>query len=76
MSMNRMESRAVLAGVLLKRVREDRYPSATDMDMIEQIIPPQLLPRYVELLLDKVAQDHRPSISMIHRLNRVTNSLP
>jgi hypothetical protein len=74
--MNRMESRAVLAGVLLKRVREDRYPSATDMDMIEQIIPPQLLPRYVEVLLDKVAQDQRPSISMIHRLNRVTNSLP
>ena len=74
--MNRMESRAVLAGVLMKRVREDRYPSATDMDMIEQIIPPQLLPRYVELLLDKVAQDNRPSISMIHRLNRVTNSLP
>jgi hypothetical protein len=74
--MNRMESRAVLAGVLLKRVREDRYPSATDMDLIEQIIPPQLLPRYVELLLDKVAQDHRPSISMIHRLNRVTNALP
>jgi hypothetical protein len=74
--MDRMESRAVLAGVLLKRVREDRYPSATDMDMIEQIIPPQLLPRYVEVLLDKVAQDQRPSISMIHRLNRVTNSLP
>jgi hypothetical protein len=74
--MNRMESRAVLAGVLLKRVREERYPSATDMDLIEQIIPPQLLPRYVEMLLDKVAQDHRPSISMIHRLNRVTNSLP
>jgi hypothetical protein len=74
--MNRMENRAVLAGVLLKRVREDRYPSATDMDLIEQIIPPQLLPRYVEVLLDKVAQDQRPSISMIHRLNRVTNSLP
>ena len=74
--MNRMESRAVLAGVLLKRVREDRYPSPTDMDLIEQILPPQLLPRYVEVLLDKLAQDHRPSISMIHRLNRVTNSIP
>ena len=74
--MNRVESRAVVAGVLLKRVREDRYPSSTDMDLIEQIIPPQLLPRYVEVLLDKVAQDQRPSISMIHRLNRVTNSLP
>jgi hypothetical protein len=74
--MDRMESRAVLAGVLMKRVREDRYPSSTDMDLIEQIIPPQLLPRYVEVLLDKVAQDQRPSISMIHRLNRVTNAMP
>jgi hypothetical protein len=74
--MNRKESRAVLAGVLLKRVREDRYPSSTDMDLIEQILPPELLPRYVEVLLDKVAQDYRPSISMIHRLNRVTNTLP
>jgi hypothetical protein len=74
--MNRMESRAVLAGVLLKRVRDERYPSTTEMDLIEQIIPPQLLPRYVEVLLDKVAQDNRPSISMIHRLDRVTNALP
>jgi hypothetical protein len=74
--MNRVESRAVLAGILLKRVREDRYPSATDMDLIEQILPPQLMPRYVEVLLDKVAQDHRPSISMIHRIDRVSKSIP
>jgi hypothetical protein len=46
------------------------------MDLIEQIIPPQLLPRYVEVLLDKLAQDQRPSISMIHRLDRVTKSMP
>lgn len=74
--MNRVESRAVLAGILLKRVREDRYPSATDMDLIEQILPPQLMPRYIEVLLDKVAQDHRPSISMIHRIDRVSKSIP
>jgi hypothetical protein len=74
--MNRVESRAVLAGILLKRVREDRYPSATDMDLIEQILPPQLMPRYVEVLLDKLAQDHRPSISMIHRIDRVSKSIP
>jgi hypothetical protein len=74
--MNRVESRAVLAGILLKRVREDRYPSASDMDLIEQILPPQLMPRYVEVLLDKVAQDHRPSISMIHRIDRVSKSIP
>jgi hypothetical protein len=74
--MNQMEARAVAAGVLLKRVREDRYPSSTQMDLIEQIIPPQLLPRYVEALLDKIAQDDRPSISMLHRLNRVVSSMP
>ena len=40
--MNRIESQAVLAGLLLKRVRDDKYPSSTDMDLIEQTIPPQL----------------------------------
>ena len=74
--MNQIESRAVLAGVLLKKVREDKHPSSTQMDLIEQIIPPQLLPRYLEALLDKIAQDDRPSISMLHRLNRVINSMP
>jgi hypothetical protein len=74
--MNQIESRAVLAGMLLKRVRDDRYPSSTEMDLIEQIIPPQLMPRYVEVLLDKVAQDTRPSISMLHRINRAISSMP
>jgi hypothetical protein len=73
--MNQIESRAVLAGILLKRVREERYPSSTQMDLIEQVIPPQLLPRYVEALLEKVAQENRPSISMLHRLSRVTKSM-
>jgi hypothetical protein len=73
--MNRIESQAVLAGILLKKVREDRHPSSTEMAMIEEIIPPQLLPRYVDVLLEKIAQDDRPSISMIHRLQRVINSM-
>ena len=74
--MNSLESRAVLAGLLLKRVRDDRYPSSTEMDLIEEIIPPQLLPRYVEVLLDKIAQDQRPSISMLHRVHRAVGSMP
>lgn len=74
--MNSLESRAVLAGLLLKKVRDDRYPSATQMDLIEQIIPPQLLDRYVEVLMDKIAQDNRPNISMIHRVRRVIQSMP
>jgi hypothetical protein len=74
--MNRMEARAVLAGMLLKRVKEERYPSPTELSLIEEIIPPQLLPRYVDVMLDKLAQESRPSISMIHRLSRVIKSMP
>jgi hypothetical protein len=74
--MNQLEARAVLAGMLLKRVREERYPSPTELSLIEEIIPPQLLPRYVDLLLNKLAQESRPSISMIHRVNRVIRSMP
>jgi hypothetical protein len=62
--------------MLLKRVKEDRYPSPTEMTLIEEIIPPQLLPRYVDVLMEKIAQDNRPSVSMIHRLSRVINSMP
>lgn len=74
--MNRIESQAVLAGLLLKRVSDDKYPSSTDMDLIEQTIPPQLLPRYAEILLDKVAQENHPSIPMLQRLQAVINRLP
>jgi hypothetical protein len=74
--MDRTESHAVLAGLLLNKVRQDRYPSATEMALIEQIIPQQLLPRYADILIEKIVQDERPSISMLHRLNRVVNSMP
>jgi hypothetical protein len=74
--MNRMEGRAVLAGMLLNRVKQDRFPSSTEMDLIEEVIPPQLLSRYAEVLLEKVAQENRPSISMLHRLSRVVRSIP
>jgi hypothetical protein len=70
-----MEARAVLAGMLLNRVKQDRYPSSTEMTLIEEIIPPQLLPRYVDVLLEKLAQEDRPSITMIHRIRRVINSM-
>jgi hypothetical protein len=74
--MDRNESRAVVAGMLLNKVRQERYPSATELSLIEQIIPPQLLPRYVDVLVEKIAQDDRPSISLLHRLDRVTKEMP
>jgi len=74
--MNSLESRVALAGILLEKVRNERYPSSTQMTMIEQVLPPQLLSRYVEVLLEKVAQDERPSIPMLQRIQRVINAMP
>ena len=74
--MDRNESRAVVAGMLMNKVRQERYPSATELSLIEQIIPPELLPRYVDVLVEKIAQDNRPSISLLHRLDRVTRGMP
>jgi hypothetical protein len=73
---NNVEARAMLAGHLLKKVRDDRYPSVTEMAIIEEVIPPQLLPRYVEILIEKVMQENRPSISMLHRIRRLMNAIP
>jgi hypothetical protein len=74
--MDRNESRAVVAGMLMNKVRQERYPSATELSLIEQLIPPQLLPRYVDVLVEKIVQDDRPSISLLHRLDRVTKEMP
>jgi len=74
--MNRIESAAVMSGVLLKKIRDDRYPSSTQMDLLEEVIPPQLLWRYVEVLMDKIAQDNRPSNSMIRRVSRLIQRMP
>jgi hypothetical protein len=74
--MNSMESRVALAGILLEKVRDERYPSSTQMTIIEEVLPPQLLSRYVEVLLEKVEQDDRPSIPMLQRIQRVINAMP
>ena len=74
--MNSMESRVALAGILLEKVRDERYPSSSQMAIIEEVLPPQLLSRYVEVLLEKVAQDHSPSIAMLQRIQRLINAMP
>ncbi len=72
---SRLEAQTALARVLLEHVRRDRHPSTTQMSMLEQVIPPQLVDEYIDVLLDKVASDDNPSIPLLHRLERITSSL-
>jgi hypothetical protein len=72
--MNAVQARAIFLRTLMERVREDRYPSATQMTMLEQTLPPQLLPELIEILLEKVVEDHNPSIPMLKRISRLVDA--
>ena len=74
--MTRKEAQAWLANALMEKVRNDRYPSATQLSIIEEVIPREMVPDYLEILIDKVSQDSVPSIPMLQRISRVAGSLP
>lgn len=54
--------------LLLDKVREDNYPSATHLDLIEQLLTPDDLDSYRDVLVEKVGNETYPSISILHRL--------
>jgi hypothetical protein len=58
--------------VLLEKIRNDRYPSATMMDDVERILTPWRRQDYADVLLEKVRGDRYPSRSMIQRLLRLS----
>ena len=73
--MNHVEARAMFVRTLLERVRQDRHPSATHMAMLEQALPPEWTSAYVEVLLEKVADDPNPSIPMLRRIAGVIDGM-
>jgi hypothetical protein len=74
--MTRDEAQGWLVEMLLEKVRNDPYPSATQLSIIEQVIPRALVPDYLDALIDKAAQDEFPSIPLLRRISRVASSLP
>ena len=54
--------------MLMGRVAADQYPSATMLDMIEQILRPEEVPAYAELLMQKIRDDRFPSIPLLNRV--------
>jgi hypothetical protein len=70
------EYRAKYLRLLMERVRADRHPSTTHMDLIEQALPPQWIPDYLDILLEKIADDGQPSISMLKRIGMLVERVP
>ena len=53
---------------LLHRVRDDRFPSPTMLDMIEAVLHPEDVNEYTALLFDKVRDVRYPSMDLMRRL--------
>jgi hypothetical protein len=74
--MTRDEANGWLVNTLLEKIRNDRYPSATQMSMVEDVIPRDMVADYLQVLMDKAAEDKVPSVPMLQRIMRVAASLP
>ena len=62
------DARQELLRILLKRVQNERHPSATMMNLIEQLMGPEERAVYARLLLEKINGDRWPSLQMIRRV--------
>jgi hypothetical protein len=74
--MTRDEARGWLVQMLLDKIRADPYPSATQMALVESVIPKAMVADYLEVLIEKAAQDEWPSLPMLKRIAAVADSLP
>ena len=72
----RMEAQSLVSHLLLDHIREDPYPSVTQMTILEETIPLDMVNEYLDILAEKVTADRFPSIPMLRRLQRVAESLP
>jgi hypothetical protein len=74
--MTRDEAHGWLVQTLIDKIRSDPYPSATQMSLIESVIPKAMVSDYIEVLIEKVAQDNWPSLPMLKRIAAIAESLP
>jgi hypothetical protein len=62
------DARRELLDVLLTKVRGDRFPSSTMMNLVEQLMGPDEQSIYAQVLLEKIRRDPHPSYSMMQRV--------
>jgi hypothetical protein len=64
----RYDARTELLKILLDRVQNDKHPSVTMMDLIEQLMGPNERAVYAQVLMEKIRGDRWPSLGMIRRV--------
>jgi hypothetical protein len=62
--------RQQLIALLLEKVENDRFPSGSMMDLVEELVGPDEIPLYTEILMRKIQDDEFPSLDLIGRIKR------
>jgi hypothetical protein len=73
---DRDEAQSWFVELLLDKVRQDHYPSVVHLDMIEEVIRPEMVGDYLQVLMDRCADDSWPSVTLLRRIQRVAADLP
>ena len=72
MAERQIDPRTELLRSLMSKVADDPYPSSTMMDTIEELLTPEDVPAYAQVLLQHIDNDQFPSTSMIDRLSSLS----
>jgi hypothetical protein len=59
------------AETLLDRIRSEKHPSATHMDMLESVASQRVLVEYVLELMQRIEDEPHPSIPLMQRVQRL-----
>ena len=71
----REQAATAFSRVLLEKIRQDQYPSYTQMRLLEQTIPRSLHREYLSILLEKVMSENRPSTTMLRNIQRFVSEM-
>ena len=61
-----------LLKTLMKKAKNDRFPSTTMLNTIEELLHEEDVPEYTDLLLGHIENDTYPSTPMIARLRELS----
>jgi hypothetical protein len=72
---SRKDAQTALAQTILEKIRQDPYPSYTQMTIFEETAPRELAQEYLEVLISKVEAEQWPSTTMLRRIQQVAAAL-
>jgi hypothetical protein len=67
----RLELHDQVFAAIFDMVRQDRYPSSQQLDLLEQHLVGHEREEFVRILIDKIRQDRYPSLAMVRRAIRL-----